>query len=320
MRRLLGAPALHFLVLGALLFAVSRLASVTEPPRTVIEIGPARIERARAAWLARTGAPPSDSALRALVAAEIDEEVLLAEACARGFEESDPVVRARLARGVGFLEAEDERVITAGDARRVDDALSLGLARGDLVVRRRLLERMRAELALQGDVTVGEGEISARFARDAERFASPARVRLSHVFLARDRRGAALAADAARLRDRIVSAGVDAAHAIPLGDPFLSGHSLPPRTEADLARELGRDVAGQAFALQPGRWSEPIGSSYGLHIVFVHERSSAAPATLASARAQLREELLRERDAAALRRSLDALRARYEVRIGDEGT
>ena len=320
MRRLLGAPALHFLALGALLFAASRSLSVSEPRRTAIEIGPGRIEAARAGWVARTGEAPSPSALNALVQLEIDEALLLAEACARGLEESDPVVRARLARGVGFLEAEGERAAPAGDARRVEDALALGLARGDLVVRRRLLERMRAELAREGDAPVGEAEIAERFARDAERFASSPRVRLSHVFLARDRRGAALDADAARLRDRILAAGLDTAHAIPLGDSFLSGHSLPPRTETDLARELGSEVARAAFALAPGRWSEPIPSSYGLHLVFVHERSAAAPATLASARARIREELSREHAAAALRRSLDALRARYEVRVVGEGT
>jgi hypothetical protein len=325
MRRLLRTPVLHFLVSGALLFAAVRAVGAVgaqwrDPSRPAIEIGSERVEALRADWLARTGEPPGESTLRALVQAEIDDEILIAEARARGLEASDPVVRARLARGVGFIAAEDERAAIAGDARRVENALALGLARGDLVVRRRLIERMRAELSERDEAPVPEAEIATRFARDSARFARPARVALSHVFLARDRHGAALADDAARLRARISAEGLDAEHAIALGDAFLSGHSLPLRSESDLARELGGDFAHAAFALEPGRWSAPIASCYGLHLVFVREHTPAAPATLASARAQLRGELATEHAAAALRRSLDALRARYEVRVLGAGT
>ncbi|MGH9887269.1 MAG: peptidylprolyl isomerase [bacterium] len=322
MRRLLRRPAFHFLVSGALLFAGSRWASERwlVPPRAGIEIAAGRVDALRASWLARTGEAPEGAALEALVSAEIDDEILLAEARARGLETSDPVVRARLARGVGFLAAGDERTERAGNARRVEDALASGLARGDLVVRRRLIERMRAELSQRDEAAVGDAEIAARFAREPERFASPARIRLSHVFLSGDRHGAALAADAAHLRARISAEALDPAHAIPLGDSFVEGHVLPPRSEADLAREFGGNFAHASFALEPGTWSAPIASSYGLHLVFVHERTAGAPVSLDSARAQIRNELTAEHAAAALRRSLDALRARYDVRVAGAGT
>jgi len=321
MRRVVASPALHFLILGALLVAGDRLvlgdARASVSARPTIEIERARIEALRAGWLARSGESPDPDLLRALVEAEIDDEVLLREARARGIEARDPVVRARLARNIGFLRGEDERETRAGAARRVDDALALGLERSDLVVRRRLIERMRAQLVASVLATPSEAELEARFARERGRVAGPTRVRLSHVFLSRDRRGASLEADARRLRARLEADGLALDAAIPRGDAFLLGHALPARTQAELEREFGASFAREVFALEPGRVSEPIASSYGLHLVVVHERSAGGQARLEAERARIAAELTREREAAALRFALDALRARYEIRVQD---
>ena len=324
MRRLIARPGVHFLLLGALLVAADRWllrdAPADEPARGAIEIDRARIEELRADWIARTGEPPDAQAERTLIEAEIDDEILLREARLRGFEVGDPVVRARLARNVGFIRGEDERQARAGDARRVGDALAFGLAQSDLVVRRRSIERMRAELAASESAPPSADEIASRFARERDMRPGSPRVRISHAFLSRDRRGAALEADALRLRRQVESDALASDAAVTRGDAFLLGHAFPPRTQAELARAFGVAFAREVFALEPGGVSEPIASSYGLHLVFVHERSEAAPMTLDAERARIASDLVREREAAALRFALDALRARYEIRVGEAGS
>lgn len=319
MRRALARPALHFLILGALLVAGDRFlcrdARETSSRRPTIAIERERIEALRSGWLASTGEAPDAAVLRALVEAEIDDELLLAEARARGLEVGDPVVRARLARNVGFMRGEDERTARAGDAQRVESAFALGLERSDLVVRRRLIERMRAELETSESTRPSETEIEARFARESSRLTGAARVRLSHVFLSRDRRGASLEADAAKLREELATDGRVGEAAIARGDAFLLGHAFPPRAQAELERDFGAAFARAVFALSPGRVSEPIASSYGLHLVVVHERSAGTRPSLAAERARIEAELAREREAIALRKALDALRARYEIRV-----
>ncbi len=323
-RSAIAAPALHFLILGALLVAGERLllrtASGEQPARGAIEIRSERVAALRAGWLARTGDVPDAAALRALIDAEIDDELLLREARARDLEAGDPVVRARLARNLGFLRGADERLARAGGAEQVGEALALGLADSDLVVRRRLIERMRAELSAGGHSSPDEPEIEARFERDRDRYAGSARVRLSHAFLARDRRGAALESDARRLREQVGAESLDIEEAIARGDAFLLGHSPPPRSEAELSRDFGDAFARAVFALEPGQLAGPIASSYGLHLVVVHERRAGATATLAAARARVRAEIEREREAVALRAALDGLRSRYSIRVDGAGT
>ncbi|MBM4334690.1 MAG: peptidyl-prolyl cis-trans isomerase [Deltaproteobacteria bacterium] len=319
MRPGIVSHALRFLCLGALLVAADRVllrrSSAGESERGAIEIDAERIDALRKGWIARGGTAPDHAVLAALIEAEIDDEILLREARKRGFESEDPVVRARLARNVGFISGADERAGRAGDSARVDLALALGIARGDLVVRRRLIERMRAELGAGEHEPPSEREIDARFARDRELWLGSPRLRLSHVFLSRDRRGAALVSDALALRREIAAGRLEFADAIARGDPFLLGHSPSDRSQAELSRSFGAAFAIAVFALEPGQVSEPIESPYGLHLVRVHERTLARPAELEAARARIAAELARERADGSLRVALSRLRDGYEIRI-----
>src|SRR3989441_7217010 len=139
MARVLRAPLLHFLVIGALLLGLRAWWEPASVPRARIVIGAADLARLREAWAEDYGAPPSGAAEGTLVRDAIDEEVLYREALARGFDRRDAAVRERLVRLGGFVseEAGGSRDVLEREARR------LGLERSDLVVRRHLVEMVR---------------------------------------------------------------------------------------------------------------------------------------------------------------------------------
>jgi len=143
-RSLVRAPALHFLLAGALLFAMR---SVAEQRRQT----------------AADGATLSD------------DELLYREALALGVDRRDPAVRERLVRLGGFVgEERDERQAQEEEARR------LGLERSDLVVHRHLAEMMRlAAGRLDAADYPTEGELAAYLAAHAGAFRAPPRVRSS---------------------------------------------------------------------------------------------------------------------------------------------
>ena len=256
-------PLLHFLAIGAALFALFH----RPPPRPDLP----------------------------------DDELFYRAAVERGWDRSDPIVRGRLVRNMRFLAPEDPR----GDQALVDEAFALGLQEGDLVVRRRLIQRMRLQAWGRADAREpSEAELREVFARHRARLAEPSRVRLSHVYLSRDRRGERVAADARALRDRLPGP----AQAPALGDPFLLGAHFPALNERELAARFGPGFAATALALEPGRWSEPIASSYGLHLVWVHERTPGGEARFEAVRPALRELARLERRAEAERELLAGLR------------
>jgi parvulin-like peptidyl-prolyl isomerase len=67
--------------------------------------------------------------------------------------------------------------------------------------------------------------------------------------------------------------------------------------------------------LEPGTWSEPIRSPYGLHLVWVSERDVANVPALDAVRSRVLSAYRAERRAEYLTRMVDELRAAYEVRI-----
>jgi len=275
-------PAIHFISAGALLFLF-------------------------AGWIGPTA--PGDGARPRAPGVLDEDELLYRAALARGLDRDDPVVQERLLRNMRFLGG------AADPAALYRDALALGLADSDLVVRRRLIDCMRR--ALQEPALAGEpsdAELQAYLDAHAARFATPARVWLSQVFLSRARRGAALEADAQRLLGRLGPA--DVARASALGDALALPSELRSASAQDLARLFGPRFAPAALALEPGRWQGPLASPYGVHLVWVHERTPAALPALASVRAEVRGAWRDDRAAAALRDAVRALRDQYAAGDG----
>ncbi len=273
-------PLVHFLALGALLFAIERGLFARGP---VVEIGARRLAAVEREHAERTGRAPDAAERRALLEREIDDELLVREALARGIDRDDPVVRERLVRNMRFLRGED-----SGDADALlREARALGMDRSDTVVRRRLIQQLR--FALEGAADASEpddAELLAFLERHPERFATPDRVRLSQRPFAPSS-----------------------------GEASLAPLDLPLQSRRELEKLFGPEFARAAFAAPLASWSGPIASSHGRHRVYIHERVPGGAPPLEAVRARARGALLEQRRAQALRRGLAALRGRYRVRL-----
>ncbi len=311
-------PVLHFLVLGAVLYAADRgLASRAEDAvggaePTPIQISAAQVTDLRRAWIDRMRRPPRPEELVQQIQMAADEEMLFREALALGLNRRDPIVRRRLIRNM--------RLLTEDPNRKDDDlfreALALGMDRSDVVARRRLVQKIRF-LASEAAHTrePSTAELQEALARHAVRFLEPERVRLSHVYLGRDRRKEALEADASQLLAKLRRDSIPPRRAHEHGDPFLLQHHLPPRSEQELTRSFGPRFAHDVMRVEPGSWSGPMASSYGLHLVWVYERTPRKPRSFESVRGEVRQALQAAREQEALDAMLTKLRRRYDVQV-----
>ena len=100
LRSLLREPLLHFVLIGAALFALERAVRREPPPRAQdprIVVGADVRASLAETWSATHGQAPSPADLDTLVAQWIDDEVLYREGLARGLDRDDPRVRDRVA-------------------------------------------------------------------------------------------------------------------------------------------------------------------------------------------------------------------------------
>jgi peptidyl-prolyl cis-trans isomerase C len=192
------------------------------------------------------------------------------------------------------------------------EALAQGLDRGDIIVRRRLVQKMQFLLEnLEPVHPPTDAELQTFLAAHAARYRVPERLTLTHVFVSPDAHGPHARTIAEGLRARLLG-GEDPAT---LGDPFLHGHLFTLRTTRELAGIFGDDFVEQIAALPPGEWSEPVTSSFGWHVVRVQERTAARLPQLDEVRSNVRQDWEEERRAALDRQALERLRQQYKVRV-----
>lgn len=166
----------------------------------------------------------------------------------------------------------------------VREALALGLDRDDIIVRRRLRQKMEF-FSEEGAALVQptEQELARYLSEHPDAFRSEAVTTFAQVFLDPARRGKTLDADARRLLATLERGTTN--DLSQLGDRLTL---LQSRYESIAQRDV-TTLFGKAFADalldQPvGQWRGPIASGYGAHLVRVESAALAAPASLASVR------------------------------------
>jgi len=187
------------------------------------------------------------------------------------------------------------------------EALALGLDQDDLVIRRRMRQKMEflnADLVEQQ--VPGEAELQAYLDAHPDKFRQPARFSFEQIYLSTGQSPDSAQRKAAALLLRLQAEPESDWQA--LGDPTLLPVALDDASVRDIAASFGRALANTIPAAPLNRWSGPYASEYGLHLVKVSEHTPAI-------RALVEREWGNEHRQQANERFYQALRERYAVEI-----
>jgi hypothetical protein len=198
------------------------------------------------------------------------------------------------------------------------EAVAVGLDRNDIVVRRRMVQKMELvsqDLALLADPT--DDELRTYFQENSEEYRIPPRISFSHVYFDADRRGPEAAEDSRRLLAELRDQGSPPVRAPERGDRFLLPHDYTLNSPLDVRRSFGSRFAEDLFQLVPG-WHGPLVSGYGLHLVYVGERVEGALPRYEDVRDKLVVDYNRVRRERANELLYEKLAERYEIVIDQE--
>jgi len=274
LRKWLHEPLLHFLVIGALIFAFYGLSNpaANRADRThAIVLTKDDLRQLAVHWLAQGRPPPSADEMRALIEQKVKEEILFREALALGLDKDDEIIKRRLAQKMDFL-AE-------------------GIA------------------ALQAP---GEAELREWFAKNTDRFLLPPRVSFRHLYFSQDRGPAARDAAAAALA-KIAGKSADAPEAVGSADPFMFQDYYAERTPLQIAKEFGPEFAKVVLDLKPGAWQGPVRSGYGWHLVFVNAMEPGRVPAFEEVEHDVKTQWLDQKQREIKRTGFEAMRARYSL-------
>jgi hypothetical protein len=198
------------------------------------------------------------------------------------------------------------------------EALALGLDRDDMIVRRRLrqkLEFVSDELATRKEPT--DAELQSFLEEHRAAFQSEPLYSFRQVYFNPQVHGARLRRDVTRVLDDLRQADSRVHEADPgnPGDPFLLQQNFDDVSITDLKKTFGEQFASAISALPTGSWQGPIESGYGAHLVYIEKHTGSRLPAFSEVQEQLRREWLNAKQTEATDRFYEVLLKRYTVKI-----
>ncbi len=195
------------------------------------------------------------------------------------------------------------------------EAMALGLDQDDTIIRRRLRQKMEFlsdDVAAQAEPS--DAELSAYLQEHPDSFRIEPRFTFRQVYLSPERRGESLAQDTAQVLAQLRQAGGEA-DISQLGDPFLLERAFDAVPEGEVAKLFGDKFAVRLAELTPGSWQGPVESGYGVHLVFVGDRTDGGVPALGDVRDAVYREWANAKRLDANEAFYRSLRKKYSVTI-----
>jgi peptidyl-prolyl cis-trans isomerase C len=274
-KRLLREPLIHFLLIGALLFAVNRYVQPTSmgaPSSKQIQLSLDDLGQLVMLFQSQWRREPTAQELSRLVENKVQEEVLYREGLAMGLDKDDTIVKRRMAQKLQFL-AED-----VAAAREPNTA-----------------------------------ELKSWFEKNRNKFALSSRVSFRHLYFSPDRRGTRARDDAEKALAKLAGQPQDEKLAASLADPFMFQDYYRDRAPDYLGKEFGPQFAQAVAKLAPGSWQGPVESGFGWHLVFVDTVIPGRVPAFEEIEPDVKTAWLGEQKVQAWEKAYKAMRAKYTV-------
>ena len=195
------------------------------------------------------------------------------------------------------------------------EALALGLDRDDAPIRQRLRQKMEfisEDVAAQ--VRPTEEQLQSYLSAHPEKFRIDKRFTFSQVYLDPARHGRRMDADAQQILTELNKLG-PRADVSNTGDPFLIEGNTDNVFSRDVARDYGEKFAASLAELPLGRWTGPIESGLGMHLVCVIGRTDGRTPQLGEVREAVRREWANDYRLQSNERFYEGLLKRYSVSV-----
>ena len=196
------------------------------------------------------------------------------------------------------------------------EALTMGLNKHDMVIRRRLaqkLEFLAKDLVALTPPT--DEELQTYFSEHRDRYQEPVLYTFTQVFIDPDKRGDATLARAEAVKVTLIAEGEAIDDAGALGDDFMLQSYYPEKDQVEIQKLFGSGFTESLLELSPGQWNGPVLSGYGVHLVYVSNISEPPSPVFAEVRERVTQDWKVERGEELNEQFYASLRDQYTIVI-----
>ena len=274
LKQLAREPLVHFLCIGAIIYALYALAAADDGGENErqITITAGEVKALTDQWTRLWNRPPTSEEYAGIIRDHVRRQILYREAMAMGLDQGDIVIQRRLAQKVELL------------------------AQG-----------------LNTPAEPTEEVLLAWYEVNPEPFQPPDRYTITHVFFDPDLRDDATLDDARAALEELRASAAEPSDTSAWGDRFMLQNYYPERSELELRKLFGAGFVTTLVELEPQRWHGPILSGYGTHLVFIHQVARSSPPDFADVKDQVRDAWIAQQITQQSEIFLDDLIDRYEI-------
>jgi len=196
------------------------------------------------------------------------------------------------------------------------EAKAMGLDRDDIVVRRRLRQKLEFIMEDVADqVEPSDDQLRAFMAQSPQKYMYEPRFSFRQVYFNPAQHGEHLERDLGRELARL---GTHTAGSVPAklgGDSSLLPQTVSNWTRSAVVASFGEAFVGQLEMMQRGAWHGPVASEFGSHIVLLQDQQQGHLPPLAPIRESVRRDWLLHQQKILADQAYRELRKRYLVTI-----
>ena len=203
----------------------------------------------------------------------------------------------------------------------MQEALKMGLDKDDIIIRRRLAQKMEF---VSGDMLTveepTEAEIQDYYSVHKEEFLVPGKVSFLQVYFSMDSRSEDKAFKLAEeTKGELIQLAIEEIDFSKVGDGTMIPTEYLNRSNEQLNTDFGNTEIVEKLTEAPiANWSGPFISNYGMHLIYVLEREPQYIPDPDEVSSKIKNHLIEERQDVLDRQFMAELRSRYTIRINDE--
>ncbi|NEO43773.1 MAG: peptidyl-prolyl cis-trans isomerase [Moorea sp. SIO4A3] len=198
------------------------------------------------------------------------------------------------------------------------EALGLGLDKNDLIVRRRVIQKMQF---LTEDVSAlrepSDEELQAYLGEHTQRYTIPGKYSFAQIYFSREMRRDRTDAEAQDFLNQL-QANPNLERFQQLGDRSMLPITYTLASAQTLTNTFGGTFAQEMAGVTEKGWQGPLHSAYGSHLVYVSDIQPGHLATLAEVRRDARRDWMRDQRQQLDEQFYQQLRDRYTVSIDQD--
>jgi len=195
------------------------------------------------------------------------------------------------------------------------EAKKMGLEKDDEIVRRRLAQKFDfVQTDMETVKDPGENELLSFYKNNPGLFRQPAKVSFTHIYFSADHVPDSIAKQRAiKVLEGLYQTKVK--RAPERGDRFPLQYDYTDQSELDIRQNFGdKPMVRELFTSPVGKWTGPVQSGYGWHLIFILKRDDAVLSPFAGIKDQVKAQYIEHEKEMQNKALFDKLEKKYIIK------